>query len=71
MASDLEGIDYAEDMWDLVFVRFVVGQEDTGDDEDLLAVYCVSLGSLGRVSRCFMVAVVCPKYLPRFLFSLL
>lgn len=36
------------DMWDLVFVRFVVRQEDGKDDEDPLAVYCVSLGSLGH-----------------------
>lgn len=36
------------DMWDLVFVRFVVRQEDGKDDEDPLAVYCVSLGSLGQ-----------------------
>ncbi|KAF8331226.1 phosphoinositide-specific phospholipase C [Amanita rubescens] len=39
------------DMWDLVFVRFVVRQEDGKDDEDPLAVYCVSLGSLGQGYR--------------------
>ena len=33
------------DMHDLVFVRFAV-KEDDGDDDDPLAVYCVSLGSL-------------------------
>ncbi|KAF8634995.1 hypothetical protein AX15_000610 [Amanita polypyramis BW_CC] len=38
------------DMWDLVFVRFAVRQEDR-DDEDPLAVYCVSLGSLGHGYR--------------------
>ncbi|KAF8625857.1 hypothetical protein AX17_006753 [Amanita inopinata Kibby_2008] len=38
------------DMWDLVFVRFVVRQEDR-EDEDALAVYCVSLGSLAHGYR--------------------
>ncbi|KIL66531.1 hypothetical protein M378DRAFT_185917 [Amanita muscaria Koide BX008] len=38
------------DMWDLVFVRFVVRQEDK-EDVDPLAIYCVSLGSLGHGYR--------------------
>ncbi|PFH48424.1 hypothetical protein AMATHDRAFT_65546 [Amanita thiersii Skay4041] len=38
------------DMWDLVFLRFVVRQE-VREDEDPLAVYCVSLGSLGQGYR--------------------
>ena len=39
--------DLVGDMKDLVFVRFSVKQEDKDDDEPL-AVYCVSLGSLNR-----------------------
>ena len=35
------------DMFDLVFVKFVVGQEDRSGDEPL-ALYCASLGSLQR-----------------------
>lgn len=32
------------DMWDLIFVKFAVMDDD--DDNDALAVYCASLGSL-------------------------
>lgn len=38
------------DMMDLVFVRFVVRQEDKGEDE-ALGVYCASLANLGRGYR--------------------
>ena len=34
-------------MWDLVFVKFVVKQEDK-EGEDPLGIYCISLGSLGH-----------------------
>ncbi|KAJ3529894.1 hypothetical protein NMY22_g8810 [Coprinellus aureogranulatus] len=40
------------DMMDLVFVKFVVrSREDDKDGDDPLAVYCASLGSLGRGYR--------------------
>lgn len=42
--------DCVGDMWDLIFVRFVVRQEDR-EDENPLAIYCVSLGSLGHGYR--------------------
>ncbi|KAI0772976.1 1-phosphatidylinositol-4,5-bisphosphate phosphodiesterase 1 [Trametes elegans] len=42
--------DLVGDMMDLVFVRFSVKQEDKDDDEPL-AVYCVSLGSLNHGYR--------------------
>jgi len=37
-------------MFDLVFVKFVVSQEDRSGDEPL-ALYCASLGSLQRGYR--------------------
>ena len=46
--------DLVGDMRDLVFVRFSVRQEDKDDDEPL-AVYCASLGSLNSgASREFL-----------------
>ena len=44
--------DLVGDMRDLVFVRFSVRQEDKDDDEPL-AVYCASLGSLNLGMYCF------------------
>ncbi|KAH9474534.1 1-phosphatidylinositol 4,5-bisphosphate phosphodiesterase 1 [Psilocybe cubensis] len=38
--------DCVGDMMDLIFVRFVVRQEDKKDTDEPLAVYCASLGSL-------------------------
>ncbi|KAF6757913.1 phosphoinositide-specific phospholipase C [Ephemerocybe angulata] len=39
------------DMMDLVFVRFVVRRQDDKEGDEPLAVYCASLGSLGRGYR--------------------
>ncbi|KAG2006701.1 phosphoinositide-specific phospholipase C [Coprinopsis cinerea AmutBmut pab1-1] len=39
------------DMMDLVFVRFVVKCQDAKEGDEPLAVYCASLGSLGRGYR--------------------
>ena len=52
--------DLVGDMKDLVFVRFSVKQEDKDDDEPL-AVYCVSLGSLNRGMFFLVHAVVARK----------
>lgn len=39
------------DMMDLVFVRFLVRRQDDKEGDEPLAVYCASLGSLGRGYR--------------------
>ncbi|KAJ2923083.1 hypothetical protein H1R20_g14012, partial [Candolleomyces eurysporus] len=39
------------DMMDLVFVRFVVRRQDDKEGDEPLAIYCASLGSLGRGYR--------------------
>ena len=46
------------DMLDLVFVRFVVRQEDR-EVEEPLGAYCASLGSLGRGEGFFFFSVLC------------
>lgn len=52
--------DCVGDMMDLIFVRFVVRQEDKKDTDEPLAVYCASLGSLQRGTFSLrLISIVC------------
>jgi phosphatidylinositol phospholipase C delta len=52
--------DCVGDMRDLVFVRFIVRQAGRKDDEEPLAVYCASLGSLALGKQLTMLVLTSP-----------